>query len=125
MKYLIITICLCCSSLYAGGLYENTLNSNDAAAQLDLGMMYFKDAEFGKSLPLLQKSANQGNAIAQNTIGAAYQEAWGVSQDYTKALYWYSKAADQGYGPSLLNLGVMYQQGLGVQQDYAKALSGI
>ena len=50
-----------------------------------------------------------------------YNNANGVSQDYSKAREWYLKAANQGHADAQYNLGVMYYQGQGVRQNTASA----
>jgi TPR repeat protein len=39
--------------------------------------------------------AKQGNADAQNNLGAMYANGKGVSKDDKQAVYWYQKAAAQ------------------------------
>jgi TPR repeat protein/uncharacterized RDD family membrane protein YckC len=69
----------------------------------------------------LEKSANQGNAVAQNTLGERYQTGQGVPKDLNKAAELYRKSADQGNADAQNNLGWLYQNGLGVPKDLAKA----
>jgi TPR repeat protein len=68
-----------------------------------------------------QKAANQGNAGAQNSLGVAYMDGQGVTQDYTQALAWLRKGAEQGDAMAQYNLGSMYSTGRGVSQDYVEA----
>ena len=56
------------------------------------------------------KSAEQGYAPAQYSLGLDYRFGQGVPQDYAKSYYWMWKAAKQGY----IN-------GWGVPKDYAKS----
>lgn len=72
-------------------------------------------------LKLVRPLAEQGNADAQNRLGAIYAEGRGVSKDDAEASHWYSKAAEQGYGEAQLNLGVLYANGHGVPQDNVRA----
>lgn len=66
--------------------------------------------------------AEQGNALAQTAIGSGHTEgSSGLSQDYTKALYWYEKAANQGYAEGQYFLAVAYTKGQGVRPDHQKA----
>jgi len=65
--------------------------------------------------------ADQGLALAQSNLGAAYPEGEGVPQNYAEAIKWYRRAADQGQADAQNNLGVMYVHGEGVPQDYVQA----
>lgn len=42
---------------------------------------------------------------AQNNIGNLYENGYGVTQSYTKALDWYKKAAAQDLDLAQLNIG--------------------
>ena len=59
---------------------------------------------------------------AQYNLGLAYENGYGVEQDYQKAIEWYQKAAQQGLAKAQSNLGGMYANGHGVKQDYQKAI---
>ena len=43
-----------------------------------------------------RKAAEQGNVMAQNSLGWCYYFGKGVTQDYTEALKWYRKAVNLG-----------------------------
>ena len=66
--------------------------------------------------------ANEGDACAQNNLGAMYYYGHGVEQSYEKATEWYLKAADQGLADAQCNLGLMYEYGTGVEQSDEKAV---
>ena len=65
---------------------------------------------------LLEKAAEQGDAMAQLDIAFCYNNGKGVEQSYTKAAYWYEKAAEQGLAKAQHNLGFSYYNGEGVKQ---------
>jgi uncharacterized protein len=67
------------------------------------------------------KMAEQGDAEAQNSLGAMYAKGQVVPQDYKQAAYWYKKAAEQGHAGGQHNLGFVYAEGLGVPQDFKLA----
>jgi TPR repeat protein len=46
----------------------------------------------------------QGYAKGETALGLMYGAGKGVSQDYSKAVYWLKKAAEQGYAPAKANL---------------------
>lgn len=62
-------------------------------------MLYCRDngvpQDHTKAIYWLEKSANQGNANAQSTLGLIYYFGDCVPKDYTKAIYWFKKASKQ------------------------------
>jgi hypothetical protein len=78
--------------------------------------------DYATALRLLRPLADEGNATAQNSLGAMYAFGRGVPLDHAEAAKWYRKAADQGNAAAQYNLGVSYANGLGVPQDYAAAM---
>ncbi len=52
----------------------------------------------------LRKKAEQGDALAQLNLGAAYDNGMGVPRDVDKAIEWYKKSADQGLAEAQFNL---------------------
>lgn len=69
----------------------------------------------------LEKLANKGDALAQNSLGLRYFNGEGVKQDYLEAHKWIEKAAIQEYALAQNNLGYLYEKGKGVKQNYTKA----
>ncbi len=67
-------------------------------------------------------AGEQGDANAQNNIGAMYAAGRGVPQDYAKALKWFQLAAEHGHAGAQNNLGIMYDRGEGVPRDDAEAV---
>lgn len=72
--------------------------------------------DFGKALLWYRKSAEQGNARAQNALAAIYAQGKGTAQDYKQANYWYRQSAAQGNAGGLLDLALYYQDGLHLTQ---------
>lgn len=66
--------------------------------------------------------ANEGDACAQNNLGAMYYYGHGVEQSDEKAAEWVLKAAKQGFADAQNHLGLMYKNGTGVEQSYEKAV---
>ena len=58
------------------------------------------ERDYTEALKWFRKAAHQGNAPAQNNIGAMYRHGEGVKRDYSAALKWFRKAADKGFTPS-------------------------
>jgi hypothetical protein len=78
--------------------------------------------DYAEALSWFRKSAEQGDARGQCSLGNSYAEGMGTQQDYAEAARWYRKAAEQGYAKGEFSLALMYYQGKGVPQDYAEAV---
>lgn len=77
------------------------------------------------SLDLLNRwkeLAAEGNAAAQNALGARYYLGVGVPKNHKEAAKWYQLSAEQGDADAQNNLGRLYDLGEGVAQDYQKAI---
>jgi TPR repeat protein len=61
----------------------------------------------------IRKAAEQGFALAQNTLAAWYKIGKGVAQDHAEAAKWFSEAAEQGNADAQNNLGAIYGKGSG------------
>ena len=68
-----------------------------------------------------RKSADQGVAGAQFSLGNMYFSGHGIPHDDVEAVKWYRKAADQGDAYGQFYLGGMYEMGYGVPQDNVEA----
>lgn len=80
---------------------------SDAQAAYDAG-------DFPKAASLFRPAAEQGNPIAQYSLGLLYENGQGVPQDNRLAGEWYRKAADQGHPDAQNNLASFHISGLGV-----------
>jgi TPR repeat protein len=65
--------------------------------------------------------AKRGDPDAQCSLGNAYYNGYGISQDSVQALYWYQKAAEQGNVDAQYNLGNAYFNDSCTNRDYKKA----
>ncbi|HEZ1322620.1 TPA: sel1 repeat family protein [Neisseria meningitidis] len=92
-----------------------------AAALIALGLNQAVWADDVSDFRENLQAAEQGDADAQNNLGAMYVEGQGVRQDDTEAVRWFRQAADQGLAQAQFNLGAMYYKGHGVRQDRALA----
>jgi len=72
-------------------------------------------------LATLRRLAENGDPIAQFSLGARYATGEDVTQDYAEAVRWFSKAAEQGHVPAQATLGAYYWAGRGVPVDLTKA----
>ncbi len=62
---------------------------------------------------LYRAAAEEGNALAQNNLGAFYERGEGVPRDAREAARLYRASADQAYPAGQANLAVLYAQGRG------------
>jgi uncharacterized protein len=63
--------------------------------------------DYKEAMSWYLKSANQGNAVAENCIGFCYENGHGVSQSYDDAASWFEKSALQGNANAEQNLESM------------------
>lgn len=78
--------------------------------------------EYEAAAKEIRKSAEEGNAAAQNRLGLLYNEGQGVPQSYGQAKLWFEKAAEQGNAGAQINLGTLYLLEHGVPQSDQMAL---
>jgi uncharacterized protein len=76
----------------------------------------------GATVAALHKSAEQGNATAQNRLGLLYNQGQGVPQNPLLAKQWFEKAAEQGDAGAQVNLGTLYLLGQGALESDQMAL---
>ncbi|MFH2060475.1 MAG: tetratricopeptide repeat-containing serine protease family protein [Pseudomonadota bacterium] len=113
---LILLILCCTSSVFSGD------NDDQNSVTQQQNSIFLKQFGILAFIPNLEK-AEQGNASAQGAVGYAYFFGdLGVTQDYTKAVYWLTKAAEQGDTDTQNFLGMIYSKGEGVTQDYKQAV---
>ena len=74
-----------------------------------------------KSTGFQRKSAELGNANAQNLLALMYRAGKSVPQDDVEAVAWWRKAAEQANVDAQYNLGVMYYNGTSVPQNDGEA----
>jgi len=70
----------------------------------------------------LRRSAEGGDASAQNKLGLLYYEGKGVPQNYLQAKQWFEEGAKQGHAGAQTNLGTLYLHGEGAPQSDRMAL---
>jgi TPR repeat protein len=107
--WLILLICAVCPIL-------------TQASELEDGIAALEAGNYDTGLQLLLPLAKEGDAKAQNAIGVAYLNGWGVEQDYREATRWLQMSAEQGDARGQASLGITYHYGLGVEQDYGEAI---
>lgn len=93
----------------------------DAQAQYELSIKYYKAKDYTASAQWAQKAVNQGYTPAQSWLAEAYYSGKGVPQDYGRAMALFLKAAEQGDASSQFQIGGMYYFGKGVPKNYVEA----
>ncbi len=93
-----------------------------AWADFQAGVDAYLRGDYSTALLEFKPLAEQGDSLAQDSLGFMYSKGQGVPQDYAEAVKWYRKAAEQGEAPAQHGLGDMYSKGQGVPQDYAEAV---
>jgi TPR repeat protein len=70
----------------------------------------------------MRQRAEQGDADAQEMLGAFYSAGLGVAKDDAQAVVWLGKAAEQGRPGAEFSLAEMYANGRGGPKDIDKAV---
>ena len=96
-------------------------NSKENISEIS-GINYYKQEDYRKALPLLEKAAETGSVEAALYLGDMYQYGKGVEQDFEISFKWYLKAAEKGDKESSGMVGASYYLGRGVNQDYKESL---
>lgn len=97
------------------------LNAGDMRYQLQLARSLHKAERLEEAVVYYQQAGLQGHPLAQKTLGFAYANGLGVTQDYAKTAQWHLMAAEQGDSDAQHNLGYLYAGGQGVGQDIIEA----
>lgn len=92
------------------------------AAAMGLATTSFAQEANSDSINKVIANAKQGDANAQNQVGAWYYAGTHVKQDYDQAYEWWKMAALQGHVGGIGNLGLCYQFGRGVEKDSVDAM---
>ncbi|MDH5435432.1 MAG: SPOR domain-containing protein [Gammaproteobacteria bacterium] len=93
-----------------------------SADALKNGMMAFQSGDYEQAMKVWQPLAEDGNMIAQFSLGMMYHDGYGVEKNEIEAANWFLKSAEQGFAPAQFNLGNAYKFGRGVQQNTALAI---
>ena len=83
----------------------------------DLGVVYFKQHQFGEAFLCFSRAAQQGFATAQFCLAVCYFNGHGTARDEAAALPWLRQAAVQGDANAEFTLGLAYSLGRGVAPD--------
>lgn len=89
--------------------------------QLWRGRALVKLGRDAEAATLFRRYSDQGNAVAQATLGVMYSLGRGVPNDPAEAVRLFRLAVDRGLPMAQSNLAEMYQMGRGVSQDSDEA----
>ena len=107
-------------------LFKPFAEKGDAAAQYNLGVIFFEGhasiKNYEKAAKWTRLAAEQGVAQAQFNYGTLFYFGYGIQQDDKQAARWYRLAAEQGVAQAQYNLGHMYSNGKGVSKDDKQAV---
>lgn len=91
---------------------QQAAEQGDVAAQLRLGLIYYKGASVAKNdaeaAKWLRKAADQGDNIARVILGTLYVSGAGVDKDVAQGLNWIRLAAEAGDARAQAVLGNFY-----------------
>ncbi len=94
----------------------------DAGEQQNLAVHFYAiEKNYEEAVRWWSLAAEQGHAIAQYSLGNAYNEGKGFEPDYEQAAHWWRLAAEQGYTEAQYSLGYAYDTGKGLEQHYEQA----
>jgi TPR repeat protein len=90
-------------------------------ADYQAGVDAYTNRDFKVALEEWLPLAEEGDAIAQNSVAALYDHGLGVDESDEEAVRWYQAAADQNLPLAMRNLANMYAGGHGVPFDQDQA----
>ncbi len=111
----VVALCAANAALLLSPDIARALALEDCAAAFDR-------QDYAEALRLCRPLAEQGEDVAQTTLGSMYEHGrGGLAQD--EAVKWYRRAAEKGVAYAQIRLGLMYEDGRGgVAQADAEAL---
>ncbi len=83
----------------------------------DLGVVYFRQHQYGEAVLCFGRAAEQGFAAAQFCLAVCYFNGQGAEQNEAAAIPWLREAAAQRDANAEFTLGLAYQLGRGVPRD--------
>ena len=76
--------------------------------EISLAIERFNNGDYESSIETIMRYSQEGNELAEGSLGLAYQFGFGVQRDIHKALDLLQSAANKGYGCAAHNLGTLY-----------------
>jgi hypothetical protein len=87
-----------------------------------IGYEYSQQGKNDEAFKWMIRSADAGNAAAQNNIGLSYLHGLGAEKNPQKAFYWFEKSAKQGLSYAQSEIAMLYYLGTGVLTNKKMAL---
>ena len=134
MKKIIAILCTLCFTFISNAQENEDIASlkddavkGEVGAQLKLAGYYFLgqgglEQSYEKAFYWTNKAAEQGNTLAQATIGNSYFTGRGVIQSDEKAFYWAKKSAEGNDETGQFLLAILYFAGKGVAKSNEKGI---
>ncbi|MDE5868423.1 MAG: sel1 repeat family protein [Anaeroplasmataceae bacterium] len=97
--------------------YQKAAELGFSLAQLRMGDFYTEKKDYEQAFDWYLRSAENGENVAQNSLGVCYYFGLGTKEDYEKAASWFLKSALQNNKDAKNNLSVCYKNGYGVPKD--------
>lgn len=101
---------------------QQKAEAGDREAQNELGLAAQDQRNYTEALKWFKRSADQGFAPAQVSMGFLYDLGLGVKPDPIEAARWYTLSAAQDDTDGEYDLGLCYLHGSGVRQDWDEAI---
>jgi TPR repeat protein len=86
------------------------------------GFRAYDSGDYATALKEWRPLAEQGDVMAQDSLGFMLKNSEGVVQNYKEAGKWFRLAAEQGLAEAQFYLGLMLSNGKGVVQNYKEAV---
>lgn len=99
--------------------FEDDGTITDAVSQFLKGHQFNDQSQLHKAFYWYQKSAAQGDELAQSAMGTCYRDGIGVAKNEKEAIFWFWRAISHKENLSItwVNLGSCYEEGIGVDKD--------
>lgn len=95
--------------------------SLSSAGDVLKGFEAYNDGNYSRAYSEWESLANEGDVIAQSSLGIMYHLGYGVDKNNKKAFELFNLSARQGFAPAQMSLGNMYENGFGTPTDMARA----
>lgn len=87
---------------------EKKTPATPIADSYEKGMQFYREKEYFKAYPLLEKAAQQGHVNAQYTLGVMHRYSQGCKMDEDEALRWLEVAGEQDHLEAQIACASMY-----------------
>lgn len=92
-----------------------------SAGDILKGFEAYNEGDYSRAYSEWESLANEGDVIAQSSLGIMYHLGQGVDKNDKTAFELFSLSARQGFAPAQMSLGNMYENGFGTTTDMGRA----